>query len=71
MKGVCVTRDSNGIPVLVTVGEKDLILRSETDTIVSSLPHAHLKVIQGADHGSYIVHSPVMGELLVPFFNAD
>ena len=55
------------IPVLVTVGEHDLILRSETDTLMKHLPDACLKVVAGADHGSYIDGSPVMGEMLLAF----
>ena len=55
------------IPVLVTVGEHDLILRSETDTLMKHLPDACLKVVEGADHGSYIDGSPVMGEMLLAF----
>ena len=60
------------IPVLVTVGEHDLILPSETETIVSHLPKARLVIIKGADHGSYIHHSGVMGGLLLDFLkNCD
>lgn len=55
------------IPVLVTVGENDLILRSETDKIVTNLPDAELKVVKGADHGSYIDGSRIMGRLLIDF----
>ena len=55
------------IPVLVTVGDNDLILRTETDRIVSNLPDAHLVVVEGADHGSYIADSEIMGELLIRF----
>jgi pimeloyl-ACP methyl ester carboxylesterase len=55
------------IPVLVTVGEDDLILREETDRIVSNLPNAELIVVPGADHGSYIVGSEIMGDLLIRF----
>ncbi len=55
------------IPVLVTVGEHDLILRSETDKIMANLPDATLEVVPGADHGSYIDGSPVMGEMLIRF----
>lgn len=57
------------IPVLVTVGEHDLILRSETDTLMKHLPDACLKVVAGADHGSYIDGSPVMGEMLLAFLS--
>ena len=56
------------IPVLVTVGENDLILRSETDTIISKLPQSRLEIIPGEDHGSYIDGSEIMGNLLLDFF---
>jgi len=59
------------IPVLVTVGEHDLILPSETQKIVAGLPHAELKIIEEADHGSYIDGSEVMGELLIQFFEKE
>jgi pimeloyl-ACP methyl ester carboxylesterase len=49
------------------VGEDDLILREETDRIVSNLPNAELIVVPGADHGSYIVGSEIMGDLLIRF----
>ena len=55
------------IPVLVTVGEHDLILPEETETIVSHLPNARLVVVKGADHGGYIWHSEIMGGLLLDF----
>ena len=57
------------IPVLVTVGEDDLILREETDRIVAGLPDAELIVVPGADHGSYIAGSEIMGEMLIRFMN--
>lgn len=55
------------IPVLVTVGEHDLILPEETETIVSHLPNARLITVAGADHGNYIDHSGIMGGLLLDF----
>lgn len=55
------------IPVLVTAGENDLILRSETDRIAKSLPDAELVIVKGADHGSYIADSRIMGDLLIDF----
>lgn len=56
------------IPVLVTAGDNDLILRRETDRIAENLPHAELVIVEGADHGSYIAGSRVMGEMLIDFF---
>ena len=56
------------IPVLVTAGERDLVLRKETETIASHLPDAKLVIVPGEDHGSYIDHSEIMGDLLIEFF---
>lgn len=55
------------IPVLVTAGENDLILREETERIAASLPDAETVIVAGEDHGSYIVGSPVMGSMLIDF----
>lgn len=55
------------VPVLVTAGENDLILREETDRLAEALPHARLQIVKGADHGSYIAGSEVMGEMLISF----
>ena len=55
------------IPVLFTVGEHDVILSKETETIVSHLPNAYLVTVAGADHGSYIQGSEIMGGLLLDF----
>ena len=55
------------IPVLVTAGEHDLILREETERIAEHLPDARLVIVKGEDHGSYIDGSAVMGELLIDF----
>lgn len=55
------------IPVLIAAGERDLILRSETERIAAALPDSRLVVVPGADHGSYIAGSEIMGELLLDF----
>ena len=55
------------IPVLVTAGENDLILRSETDLIADMIPHASERILEGHDHGSYIAGSEIMGEILIGF----
>ena len=56
------------IPVLVTAGSNDLILPEETKKVADHLPNAETVIVDGADHGSYIAVSPVMGELLLSFF---
>ena len=57
------------VPVLVTAGENDLILRSETEKIAEMIPDASLKILPGHDHGSYIAGSEIMGRLLIGFLN--
>ena len=57
------------IPVLITVGEHDLILPEETERIVRHLPKARLVTVPGEDHGSYIDRSKIMGKLLLDFLN--
>lgn len=59
------------IPVLVTAGEHDLILREETERIAESLPKSRLVIIDDADHGSYIVNSEIMGEILIRFLKEE
>lgn len=59
------------IPVLVTVGENDLILPEETKRIAANLPNARQITVPGADHGSYIVNCEVMGEMLVDFLKKE
>lgn len=58
------------IPVLVCAGEHDLILPEHTKLIAESLPKGELKIIADEDHGSYIWHNPMMGEILIDFFKA-
>lgn len=55
------------IPVLVTAGEHDLILRSETAKIAAAIPGAATVIVENEDHGSYIVGSRIMGNLLIDF----
>ncbi len=57
------------IPVLVTAGEHDLILRAETEKIAAAIPDATMIIAANKDHGSYIVGSDIMGKLLIDFLN--
>ncbi len=59
------------IPVLLTVGERDLILPEETDRIAAHLPRVRRITVPGADHGSYIAGSEVMGRLLLDFLEQE
>lgn len=59
------------VPVLVTAGEDDLVLRAETERIAAELPHAQTVIVDHADHGSYIANSEIMGELLLRFLKRE
>ena len=59
------------VPVLVTAGENDLILQSETEKIADLIPDSTLIILEGEDHGSYIVNSDIMGGLLIDFLNRE
>jgi pimeloyl-ACP methyl ester carboxylesterase len=59
------------IPVLVTAGEHDLVLRSETEKIAGAIPGAEMVIVEKEDHGSYVVGSGIMGELLVHFLKKN
>ncbi|MBR1444159.1 MAG: alpha/beta hydrolase [Firmicutes bacterium] len=59
------------IPVLVTAGEYDLILREETDRIAEHLPYAKKIIVEGKNHGNYIIDSSIMGELLLDFLSEN
>ena len=52
---------------LVLAGSGDLILPEETRHIAAGIPGAQLKILKGEDHGSYIVHSTKIAELIRDF----
>ena len=59
------------VPVLVTAGENDLILQAETEKIADLIPDSTLVILEGEDHGSYIVNSEIIGGLLIDFLNRE
>ena len=63
--------ESIRIPVLLTTGENDLVLRAETQRIADHLPDMQWIEVRGEDHGSYIEGSPVMGNLLLDFLKEN
>lgn len=55
------------VPVLVCAGERDLILPAHTEYIAETLPRGEKRIIPGEDHGSYIWHNPMMGNILIDY----
>ena len=52
---------------LVLAGSRDLIPEKETRHIADAIPGAELQILPGEDHGSYIVHSTKIAELIRDF----
>lgn len=50
---------------MVLAGSRDLIKPRETLLIASSIPQARLRILRGEDHGSYIIHSIKIAEMLL------
>ena len=55
------------IPVLVTAGENDMIKEEHTRMIAENIPGSELVILEGEDHGSYILGNTKMGDLLLEF----
>jgi pimeloyl-ACP methyl ester carboxylesterase len=53
--------------VLLTAGEKDMIRERHTKTVANAIPGSRLIILPGENHGSYIVHSDKMNEIIKKF----
>ena len=49
----------------VIAGERDLVLYEESKRIADAIPLATLRIIKGEGHGSYIVHSGKIADILI------
>ena len=56
---------------LVLAGDHDLIYAEETRRIAENIPNAELRFLQAENHGSYIVHSRKIGDLLLGWLNQE
>ena len=52
---------------LVLAGSRDLIAEKNTRHIAGTIPGAELQILKGESHGSYIVHSTKIAELIRGF----
>lgn len=55
------------IPTYVLAGEKDIIKRSHTKLIADNITHSTLEIIPNENHGSYIVHSDKIYQIIKKF----
>ena len=58
-------------PMLVTVGDRDLISVEHTHLISDNIPGAELIVVPHATHSSFIKKNPRMGRLLLDFLHRN
>ncbi len=56
-------------PTLVLAGSRDMVREEHTKLIARSIPKGSLRILPGETHGSYIVHSRKVYDLLRPFFS--
>ncbi len=54
---------------LVLAGMHDAVVQAETELIAASIPDSELRILASEDHGSYIVHSRKIGDLLFAWLN--
>lgn len=57
------------VPVLVLAGARDAVKEEETVRIAEGIPQSRLRILDDEDHGSYIVHSRKIGDLLFGWLN--
>jgi pimeloyl-ACP methyl ester carboxylesterase len=57
------------IPTLVLAGAKDIVKKSATKKIAKHIPNATLCIVDGEDHGSYVVHSEKLYPLIRNFLD--
>lgn len=53
------------VPTVVIAGEKDLVTLEETEEIANAIPGAKLRIIKGEGHGSYIVNSSKIADIIM------
>jgi pimeloyl-ACP methyl ester carboxylesterase len=57
------------IPTLVLAGSNDLIKEEHTRLIANKIPGSTLRILEGENHMSYVVHSPKLYDIINPFLN--
>jgi len=58
-------------PTLVLAGSKDVVKDKHTRMIAANIKNSVLKILEGEDHSSYVVHSEKLYGIIKPFLEAD
>ena len=53
------------MPTVVIAGENDVVLGTETALIAMSVPGARMRIVPGEDHGSYIINSSRIADIIM------
>lgn len=53
------------IPALVIAGEKDVVKKNDTLFIARNIKNSKLMILDGEDHGSYIIHSDKIAKIIL------
>lgn len=56
---------------LVLAGAHDLVRQSETERIAAYIPNAELRILPSEGHGSYIVHTRKIADILLGWLNRE
>lgn len=56
------------VPTLVVGAERDVFRPETFSAVAAALPRARLLMMEGHDHGSYLVRRDILGETLLDFF---
>ncbi len=59
------------IPVNIIAGQKDAIKTSHTKYIHDNIPNSTLEIVSGQDHGSYIIHSDMIYNIIIRYLRGD
>lgn len=52
------------VPTIVLAGEKDVVKYEHTKLIADNIPNSQIEIVKGENHGSYIVHSEKIFEII-------
>ena len=58
-------------PTLVLGGGRDIVEEAHTRAIAGAIPGARLRILPGENHGSYVINSPKLYDIVAPFFGED
>ena len=59
------------VPTVVVAGEKDIIAPKHTQYIAETIPGATIHIMEGENHGSYVIHSDKLKSVVKDYIPTD